>query len=774
MAIANRVEGCDRQAMPGPRDNAPNFRRSRALWVASAGLAALAFQAAPVAAQALAERPLEDAPAPPPAPETDAAGNRQVAFEADQLRYDENGQTLTATGNVVLRSGDRSVRADRVVYVRESGRIVAEGRVRLVDENGNQLFTESVELTDRFEAGTMEDLLIALRQGGRLAARSGERTANGAIELSNAAYSACPVETSEGCPRNPTWRITADRVVYDPATDKVSFRGGFLEIFGLRLLPLPLLTISTTGGGQNGFTIPEIQVSRNNGLEVSQGYYWRLKPNMDLAANATLFTMAPPMIEAKLRHLTDLGAYQVTGYATASQRVPDPSNLAFTRRDLRGYLFANGTFQLDPAWRLTSSIRLASDRTFLRRYNISYDDRLRSLANLERIDDSSYLSVAGWYTQTLRPFAAQGQVPMALPAVDYRKRLDSPVLGGTLQFQGNTLALWRPSGQDSRRGFASAQWDLRRIAPWGQVVQLTALARGDLYQSQGNALTAEPFYRGDPGWQSRAVALGAIDVSWPLVGRLFGGTQVLTPRVQLVAAPSIRNLGIPNEDSRAIDLEDTNLFELNRFPGYDRVEDGVRVTYGVNWQLLRPGWEIRTTLGQSYRFTGNRDFLVDGTGIFNNVSDIVGRTQVRFRDFVRFTHRFRLDKDSFAIRRNEIDATVGSNRTYLELGYLRLNRDITAVEDLQDREEARVAARIAFASYWSVFGSGIFNLTDAQEDPTLTSNGFQAIRTRLGVAYADECLEMGLTWRRDYTASGDFRRGNTFQLYFALRNLGFR
>lgn len=760
--------------MPGFRASAPIFRRSRAFWAASAAIAGMGLHAAPLVAQELDERPLEDAPAPPPAPETDAAGNRQVAFEADQLSYDENGETLTATGNVLLRSGERSVRADSVTYNRTTGVIMASGRVRFVDENGNQLFTESVELTDQFEAGTMEDLLIALRQGGRLAARTGERTGDGAIALTDAAYSACPVETPEGCPKEPTWRITADRVVYDPATDKVRFSGANLEIFGLRVLPLPMLTINTTGGAQSGFTIPEIQVSRNNGVELSQGYYWRLGPDRDLTASATVFTQAPPMIDGQWRHLTALGAYQVTGYLTASKRVPDPLDPATTERDIRGYLFANGKLQFDPRWSLTGSVRLASDRTFLRRYDISYDDRLRSLANLERIEDSSYLSLAGWYTQTLRPFEPQGQIPIALPAVDYRKRIDSALLGGTLQFQANTLALWRPSGQDTRRGFASAQWDLRKITPLGQVVQLTALARGDLYHSEANALTATPIYRGNPGWQSRGVALAAVDMTWPLVGSLFGGTQVLTPRVQLVAAPTIRNLAVPNEDARAIDLEDTNLFELNRFPGYDRVEDGVRMTYGVDWQLIRPGWEIRSTIGQSYRFTGNRDFLVDGTGIFNNVSDIVGRTQVKFRDFVRLTHRYRLDKDSLAIRRNELDATVGSSKTYVELGYLRLNRNITAVEDLQDREEARIAARVAFANYWSVFGSGVFNLTDSEEDPTLTSDGFQAIRTRLGVAYADECLEMGLTWRRDYVTAGDARRGNTFQVYFALRNLGFR
>ena len=44
-----------------------------------------------------------------------------------------------------------------------------------------------------------------------------------------------------------------------------------------------------------------------------------------------------------------------------------------------------------------------------------------------------------------------------------------------------------------------------------------------------------------------------------------GGTQVLTPRFQIVASPKVNNLAVPNEDARAIELEDSNLFALNRF-----------------------------------------------------------------------------------------------------------------------------------------------------------------------------------------------------------------
>jgi LPS-assembly protein len=713
------------------------------------------------------------APAPPPAPSP--SGEREIAFEANGLEYDSEADVVTATGDVLLRSGDQSVRADNVSWNRTSGQIVATGDIRFVDEDGNQLFTDRLELTDELKAGAMSNLLLALREGGRLAAVEGRRNDAGDIVLDRAAYTGCAVVDSDGCPKRPSWRLTARRVVYDAESKRIRFDGAFLELFGQRVLPLPGLAIRSDGAATSGFLVPDLALTASNGVEVTGSYYARLSENRDLLLSAFLYTEVAPMASAQYRALTDKGAYQVTGYLTYGSRVPLSSALPVSEKDIRGYLFANGRFQLDPNWSVTGSLRYTSDRTFLRRYDISRDDRLRSMINVERIDDDSYLSIAGWVTQATLVPTPQGLVPIALPVIDYRRRLEEPLLGGQIELQANSLAITRTSGQDTQRAFARAQWQLRRITGWGQEVTATALLRGDVYHSDENWLTVTPSYRGESGWQARGVAIGAIDVKWPFVGSFLGGTQVLTPRVQLVVSPATRNLAIPNEDARSIDLEDSNLFALNRFGGYDRVEDGPRITYGADWQLDLPGWRIKATIGQSYRLDDEPTLFPQGTGLTSEFSDWVGRTEVRYRDFIKFTHRYRVDKDSFAVRRNEVDATVGSDETYLELGYLRLDRDIDVTfEDLQDREEMRAAGRVAFARFWSVFGSAVVNLTDREEDPSFTSDGFKPLRTRLGIAYEDDCLEFGFTWRRDYVQVADVQSGDSFRVYFSLKNLGFR
>ncbi|MEZ5742581.1 MAG: LPS assembly protein LptD [Sphingomonadaceae bacterium] len=711
------------------------------------------------------------------AQESDSAleERQEIAFEADGIEYLEDSETVIARGNVVLRREGESVRADTVSWNRETGLIVASGDVRLVDEDGNQVFTEQVELTDKLKAGAMQNMLLALREGGRLAAASGRREEDGTITLERAAYTACGIETGTGCPKEPSWRITAREVVYDAEEKRIAFKGAKIIFFGALAIPIPGLKLTTDGRALSGLLIPDIAFTPSNGAEILLPYYHRIDDNRDITATAHVFTEAPPMASVQYRALTDVGAYQVTGYATSSKRIPIFGATPTENQSFRGYLFANGRFQVTPEWSITGSIRRATDRTFLRRYEISRDDRLRSMMEIERVGRDSYFSLAGWSTQTMRVGADQGQVPVALPVADYRRRFTDPLLGGKLELQANSLAIVRNDGQDTQRAFARAQWDMRRLTSLGQELTFTALVRGDLYHSRENLSTATEIYRGEAGWKHRGVATVAVDMKWPFVGEAFGGRQVLTPRLQLVASPSIRNLAVPNEDARAVDLEDSNLFALNRFPGYDRIEDGVRFTYGLDWQLEFPAWRIKSTVGQSVRLSNEPTLLPDGTGLTDKTSDIVGRTEVRYRNFINLVHRFRLDKDNLAVRRNEFDAVIGSRRTYAEVGYVKLNRGIARdFEDLQDREELRFAGRVGFARYWSIFGSGVVNLTNRNEDPVFGSDGFQPLRTRVGVAYADDCLEASVTWRRDYVATGDARRGNSYRFNFVLKNLGFR
>ncbi|MDB5714078.1 MAG: LPS-assembly protein LptD [Sphingomonadales bacterium] len=711
-------------------------------------------------------------PPPPVVPTVSAKAEQQVDFAANQLDYDNDTQVVTATGDVRMASEGNRVRADKIVWNRKSGAVHAIGNVVTVNPGGDTAYGDDVELTDTLKDGVVNNLLLVLADGGRLVARRATRV-NGVTTLESAAYSPCPVLDDHGCPRKPSWQISALRIIHDPNGKKMTFKGGRLEMFGVPLIVLPTLTQPIGDEGAGGLLFPNLKYTRTNGFEVAIPYYLKMGTNRDLTLTAHAYTAVLPAIEGEYRALTSNGAYRVSAFATYGSRIPVSGTNIPSQRDFRGSIDAAGRFQLDPEWSISASLRLVSDRTFLRRYDRSYEDRLRSTFNIEHIDDKSYFSVSGWAVQTLRALDVQGQIPVALPLIDYRRRIADPVLGGNFDLQLNTLALTRTAGQDTQRAFAGLRWDLRKLTTMGQEVIFTAYARGDIYHSDDNDQTATALYRGDPGFQTRAIGALAAEIRWPFVGQFMGGTQRITPRFQLVASPPTANLRIPNEDARSVDLEDSNLFALNRFPGYDRWEGSSRVTYGLDYALDRPGLSVIANIGQSYRFNSTAAIFPDGTGLTNQTSDIVGRTTVKFHRFIELTHRYRIDKDSFALRRNEIDATIGSTATYFSVGYLKLNRNIDpTIEDLRDREEVRLGGRVQIGRYFSIFGSATIDLTSVAEDPTSTADGYDPVRHRVGIAYTDDCLDIGLTWRRDYDSTGDAKSGNSFLLRLAFRGLG--
>jgi len=486
----------------------------------------LALFATEAAAQTQSAAPTVPAPAPAAAP---AETDQLIEFSADQVTYDSDNDIVTALGQVRMERDGNYVAADRVTWTRKTGEVRAEGNVVVMNPQGDKLLGENVVLTDTLKDGTIDNLLIVLESGGRIVATHGRRSGDVTI-LDNAIYSPCAVTTETGCPRNPSWAITATQVIYDPNSDRVRFRGGRMQIFGVTLPLLPVFSVGTGGeaGGISGFLVPEISISHKRGLEVALPYYYRLGPNRDLTITPHVYTGVLPAIEAKYRELNRVGAFQIGGFLTYGTieeltELGEPEET--DHKGIRAYFEGNGKWQLDPAWSVTAASRFVTDKTMTRRYDITHDDRLRSVINVERISPNSYISIAGWAFQGLRVDDVQKRIPIALPAIDARFKIEPPILGGSLELQANSLSILRVEGQDTQRAFASARWDLRRLTDWGQEVLLTGYVRGDVYHTDDSASTLVPLYRGTDGWHARGIGALAGEIRWPLVGPLFGGSN---------------------------------------------------------------------------------------------------------------------------------------------------------------------------------------------------------------------------------------------------------
>ena len=148
--------------------------------------------ALPAWAQDLGDRAV--APPPPPTTPTPADPD-QVQFSSGALEYDSNADVVTATGDVrMFRQGNR-LRADKVVWNRKTGKVNATGNVVTTNPQGDVAYGDSIDLTDTLKDGVVQNMLVVLERGGRIAADRGTRDENGTVTLARAAYTPCPVTT---------------------------------------------------------------------------------------------------------------------------------------------------------------------------------------------------------------------------------------------------------------------------------------------------------------------------------------------------------------------------------------------------------------------------------------------------------------------------------------------------------------------------------------------------------------------------------------------------
>ena len=242
-----------------------------------------------------------------------STGYEIIEFSADQVTYDDNSDVVTASGEVRLNRDGNYLAADEVTWYRKTGQVYAHGNVVLLTPEGDKLVGDTVQLTDTLREGTVSNLLVVLESGARIAATRGTRSGN-VSTLENAIYSPCPVTTSSGCPKQPSWSITAARVVDDPSTGRVRFTGGRLRIFGIVIPLLPVFNIARGNEGTTGWLAPDFSVSSKKGFEIAEPYHWQIGPNRDFTLTPHVYTGVLPAIEVKYRQLDSIGAFQVGGF----------------------------------------------------------------------------------------------------------------------------------------------------------------------------------------------------------------------------------------------------------------------------------------------------------------------------------------------------------------------------------------------------------------------------------------------------------------------------
>jgi LPS-assembly protein len=685
-------------------------------------------------------------------------GEGPVLMFAREVRR-EPDEVIVAEGDVEILRGERRLLADSVRYDQRADQIEALGNITLVEPGGEVLYADRILFSGDLRNGVASQLRARLEDDSLLAAAGGRRIDGTRTEMDKVVYSPCPVcEDSE---EPPLWQITAQQVTHDQATRNITYKNAFLEMFGVPVAYMPYFAHpDPMVERRSGFLPPIFGSDSNLGFTLETPYYFDLAPNYDLTFAPTFTTKENAVLTADYRHLLENGRFELGGsitYATkaGTESDPNPSGQGF-----RGSIEGQGDFSLGNQWDWGYDLAVASDDTYLDRYDFSDDDVLQNRLFIERIWSRNYAVVEGYGFQGLREDDDQGMIPIALPQAQLELTSRPMLWNSRFGLDSSALVLTRTEGLDTRRLSTRVSWELPKQGPIGDLYRLTLSARGDFYNTDGDPET----FSDDGGINDvgRFVPRATLDWRWPLLGEGFGLSHMIEPIVSGTWSTNGNNpSSIPNEDSQDVEFDDTNLFKPSRFPGIDRVEGGGKISYGVRYGLFGDRRETVSGLfGQLYKFDNDPDIPGESGFEGRGFSDYVGRIDVRPTGWLNFRYRFRLDQDSASLLRNEVGANLGISWLRLDAQYLFLEDD-PADPEIGARQEVIAEGELRATSWLAFQGRLRRNL---EED--------RWVSYRVGLTYIHPCLEVFAGMQRRFTDDRDADGDLSVAVRLAFKNLG--
>lgn len=711
-------------------------------------------------------------------------------LQGDQLIYDTKGNRVVARGNVEIFYNNNILRADEVIYDQSANTLSANGNVELKEANGNIVRADRYTLTDDFRDGFVESLKVVTRDESSITAEKATRREGNVTEFTNGRFTSCKPKPGE----TPVWCIGAKKIIHDQAAQTITYQDATFELFGIPVFYAPYFQhADPTVKRKSGFLIPNYGNSTDLGSFVEIPYFFNLAPNYDLLFHPQFMTEQGILWQLDWRHRVENGQYNIK-LAGIDQDGDQLNTTADRQRELdgwRGSVETKGQFSLGSWWKAGWDLTYESDDTFRRFYkldSILLTERVNRVY-LEGISDRNYLGINIYDLRGLTVIDTPEAEAVVHPIIDQNYILSQPILGGELSFSNNAYSLTRDDiGELSRtqnvtKLTSQVKWRRKFTDALGISYTPFGELRGDVYELNDYFdPQAEQIQSNDT--VTRGVATAGATVSYPWVANTANASHVIEPIGQIVARQaSVTQARLPNEDAKSLVFDDTNLFDADKFSGYDRIETGTRANVGVQYTFQsNTGGYARILAGESFHLGGENPYADPGldsdtvpvfspiSGLQKNKSDYVLGFYVAPTDIFSVISQTRFDQDSLDLRRADVSARFAMGPLTTQATYsfqdATLYYDGTNfLEDQlrQDQQDIVGSAGLRLSDRWTVFGALRYDL----DDGTRLTDSVQ-------LRYGDECFAVSATYNETFIVDADreLEPDKTVMLRFEFKNLG--
>ena len=549
---------------------------------------------------------------PPPAKkkplsEKDISSGGAIQIDAAHVDSDVARKLSIFTGNVVIRQGDREIKADQV-QVDAQKNIKGQGGVDYTDPivhilgaGGDYSPTGGAD----FRSAQFE----LLQRPARGSAETMNLTPEGILDLKQVSFTTCPANEK-------SWSLDAKEITLDTRAKIGEAHDAKVEFQGVPIFYLPWASFPLGDERKSGFLFPVIGTTSRGGVELAVPYYWNIAPNMDLTAEPIEYSRRGIDLGGDFRYLEPGSKGEFVWHY-----LPDDSVFGGSRSDVR----LNNISDLTDQLRFSVAAENVSDPQYFQDFSqgpegtsTAFVERRATLSYRDdhwRVDGEAqeYETIDNTLIEPNRPY---GRAPSITASADYG---------------------WGP-GNLIRYGFDSEVTNFSRdITKVGNIDYCTVVTPGSVSPCvTGWRMDVAPTVSlnlGGPGYfvrpaisysatqyelnntlagedksPSRTLPIASVDTGLQFERDLDAAANrkiTLEPRVLYLYAPYRNQNDIPVFDTALPDLVPVELFRTNRYVGNDRISDADQLAMGLTSRLLdgHDGRQfLAITFGQIYYF----------------------------------------------------------------------------------------------------------------------------------------------------------------------------
>ncbi|MBY5948120.1 LPS assembly protein LptD [Photobacterium rosenbergii] len=695
--------------------------------------------------------------------------NEPIKVTADQAEA-LNNQSVTYTGDVIVRQGNRTVVADVATLEQPSNNVTAEGNVYFHDGT-IEVYSDRIQSNLDTEDSQMDNAVYNMTcEAGRGEAERVTKNGISYYRLKNGTYTTCP-------PGDKSWQFSASSIEREADSPFADLYNARFEVADVPVFYMPYLRVPVGDERLTGFLYPSVSYGSRDGFELETPFYWNIAPNYDMTITPKYMSNRGLQLNSKFRYLTDLGSGQLEG-----EYLGNDKNASNDDRDTRWGFNWSHTGRYNQHWLFEVDYSKVSDPTYFEDIDSSIGNREDS--NLLQTGSVSYRDTYWDSTLRVRNFQPLTTTGLSsnyrlMPQVEVNYYRDDMPYG--LDFHLNSHVSRFENDDSSKPEADRVHFEptltLPYATPWWSVTSEAKLMY--TYYNQDfdpgtNPELSETASRTVPSIRIHSgLYLERDTLLW---GDSY--TQSLEPQIQYLYVKDVEQDDIfASYDTTLMQTDYYGLFRDKRYSSVDRIAAANQFTVGASTRYFDNNFVERFNLsvGQIFYINDSGRNLDTSDETSPNYSATALESDFNYDDWLFFHGGLQYDasKKDLQFANGAIEYREGS--TYSQLNYRYISKEYL-LENIQDPDSLNSytedgISQLGFSTGFPIY-DGVTLTGDYYHD--LTEN--QMLEGQISLNFRTACWMISLGYNeylktRANVTSSPAEYEQNFSISFSLLGL---